>query len=576
MQERILGLDTETMKDYFKKDSLRSIQIYNPQTQKVIVLVKSEDGQEYARIVYDPATDEIVRTGKSFGVNRVKDLLCGCKYITHFGLFDCFVLKRDLGIDIELKGDSFVYGSLVPYPKPNMSRSLENLMKHEVDPDYDKGAWEDHDWETPELTDEAIKYGARDAKATFDLERVMKKRLPNYNNKIYRLEVALIPVLARMKLNGISVDKLLFESALSDFKSRVDEIQGKINDEAGKEINVKSRKQLASWIYDDRRNEPKILTPKGAPSVSEDALKMVHDPIIETVLEAVHLRSILSSMQNLTKKNYYEEENGTMIFFPDFKPLSPSYGGRIYTNKPSVNQFPWELRKAVKPRSEGLFYYADVNAFELMVIAYAAGEKSLISVYQDKLDLHKLIASEIYDVSMDEVTPEQRECAKTVVFAIVYGSKGESIARKLQISRQEAKDIIEEFFRRFPEIFRFREELVEKAVRSTVVWTRMGRCRKIYVDDVEVIERKAFNFYAQSGSADIMKRALVYLDRKLPVGCKLAFTVFDSVLIEIDRPERKEQLDQMLDYALKFRGWNFNFESGLGETWFDAKEASNP
>lgn len=592
------GLDTETNAEWGKKDALRCIQIYNPEKNWTSVFYRHAPDVGFLRykvihtpgeVCAEPTVENLCKAGERIPNEQMKVMLGNSQveFICHNALFDNYILLRDLGIYPKLAGDSYILGQLLPQG-PEVSRSLDNQMKLRVDKSYDKykwGKWEDYDWNIEVPSEFMIKYAASDAMAGYILEAAIRVQFPKYANLIYQIEMQLVEVLCYARLHGLRIHEAQFLEELTvtekDLKAQVDELC-KIR---GSEVKIGSPRNMAEWLFIERKNVPQLKTEKGAPSTSEEALLLLDDPIVDKILAAKENQAVFSSLRALNEKKIHEvvvSDKGTLrLYHPEFKPLADSQGGRIYSTDPSANSWNWRLRGCVVPSPGAEFYLCDVSAFELMVLAYAADEKKLIEVYLSGEDIHINIASEIFDTPRENVSEEQREAAKTVEYAVIFGSEGHSVARKLRIPMKEAKDLVSLLKSKYPKIAVLESFIHQRVEKSGLSITPFGRYRKISEAFNKMLipkaRRKAMNTFAQSGAADIAKAAMVTMHRTLPKGTRLVFTVFDSFLIEKPLEMANRDIDVVVREALTVNTekgvWKFLFKSGSGPNWKAAKEA---
>jgi DNA polymerase-1 len=605
------GLDVETTKDF----TLRSIQIYFPEVNTVGIYERRLDNPDiWNKHIFYLDGEELEQTVRTERTEWVKQALLKHEFITQNGLFDVWVILKDLGIVPKIVGDSHILASLIPSPL-KIRKDLDSLMKRYVDKKYDKfkyGAWEHFNWHG-EMTKEMLLYSARDAYACFAIEQALRKEKPQYVNPVYKLEVKLIQVLAKMKHNGLVAKKSEFDSHVVSQSREVERLIKDLLEQVDPKFNPNSTKQLQELLYGKLKLPVLETTAKGKPSCKESVLEKLltvtdnainqlektkenYGAIFELNSRKWLLETLISYKGHNTKLKGFKTalkdaktEGDYYLFNPEFKSMSDRDTGRLYTNNPSVNSFNWAVRETIVPK-EGVFFFSDIKQGELILLLTLASkpgnaESSLLRAYREGQDLFRLISNMLFPELANEDWKKARESAKTVVYAIIYGSEGGAVAKSLGITKAEGEQMVQDFLAHFQGIANIRAEVHKKAVETGLVKTALGRYRRLdksFTEDVNSLKRQAFNFYVQSALADYVKRALVFLDRKLervlPEGYGLVFTVFDSFLIQIPDDSYAPQVHKILSNALYVKVNNeylqFETDAGVGENWLLAKENS--
>ena len=402
------------------------------------------------------------------------------------------------------------------------------------------------------------------------------------------MEEPLIGVLSRMELAGVKVDIASLEEFARGLEKQMKERESQIRSIAGdSSLNVASPKQIGELVFEKLSLDPKARKPKkGNWPTDEQTLQELSDrsPVIEAILDYRGLRKLLST---------YIEPFGTYVSKIDGRVHTTfnqalTATGRLSSSNPNLQNIPIrseqgrEIRKAFVPGSEGnVLVSADYSQIELRLMAHFSGDEHLVSAFRQGQDVHRATASKIFGVALDEVTEQQRRVAKTVNFGIIYGISPFGLVQRLHCSRSEAKRIIDDYFESFPSVRRFISETVEKAGNDMYVETLFGRRR--YIPEIKsangalraFAERNAVNAPVQGTAADIIKLAMIAVDRRLrKEGLKsvMVLQIHDELLLdvphdEIDVVERilKEEMEGVVTLSVPL-----TIECNYGKNWLDA------
>ena len=402
------------------------------------------------------------------------------------------------------------------------------------------------------------------------------------------MEEPLIGVLSRMELAGVKVDIASLEEFARGLEKQMKERESQIRSIAGDpSLNVASPKQIGELVFEKLSLDPKARKPKkGNWPTDEQTLQELSDrsPVIEAILDYRGLRKLLST---------YIEPFGTYVSKIDGRVHTTfnqalTATGRLSSSNPNLQNIPIrseqgrEIRKAFVPGSEdNVLVSADYSQIELRLMAHFSGDEHLVSAFRQGQDVHRATASKIFGVALDEVTEQQRRVAKTVNFGIIYGISPFGLAQRLHCSRSEAKRIIDDYFESFPSVRRFISETVEKAGNDMYVETLFGRRR--YIPEIKsangalraFAERNAVNAPVQGTAADIIKLAMIAVDRRLrKEGLKsvMVLQIHDELLLdvphdEIDVVERilKEEMEGVVTLSVPL-----TIECNYGKNWLDA------
>lgn len=404
------------------------------------------------------------------------------------------------------------------------------------------------------------------------------------------MEEPLLKVLSKMEIEGVRIDTVQLKRYASALAAQMNEIQEKVREMAEEpNLNIMSPKQIGILLFEKMKLDPKIKPKNGVRysyPTDEDTLNTLADkhPIINEILEYRGVKKLLST--------YIEP-------FPNF--ISPSTGkihttfnqaltatGRLSSSKPNLQNIPIrtergkEIRKAFVPsRPDGVIVSADYSQIELRIMAHLSCDFHLINAFREGQDVHAMTAAKIFGIPLEEVTADQRRIAKTANFGIMYGISSFGLAQRLHISRAEAKKIIDDYFANFPAISSFIEDTLTSARETGYVETIFGRRR--YLPDINskngtvrsLAERTAVNAPIQGTSADIIKMAMINVDRRLEKeGFKSRMVlqihdelVFDAVAEEVEALERivREEMENVTVLSVPL-----TVECNHGSNWLEA------
>ena len=419
------------------------------------------------------------------------------------------------------------------------------------------------------------------------LAEIMNKKLEEINSlKLFEnIEMPLIKVLAEMQYEGIYVDKQELVSFGVKLKEDIEVIKQEIYKLAGEEFNINSTLQLGNILFEKLKLPVYKKTKKGY-STDVDILEKLkpEHPIIEKILEYRGFMKLNSTYVD-----------GLIVYINEYTHKIHSYfhqtitaTGRISSTEPNLQNIPTrteqgkQIKKAFKAQKGHIFIDADYSQIELRILAHISNDTNMREAFLNEEDIHKQVASKVFNVPLEEVTKEQRTAAKAVNFGIVYGISGFGLAEQLGISRKKAEQYIEQYLEKYKGVKEFMDRIVEKAKEQGYVETLFHRRR--YIPELssnnymvrQFGARAAMNTPIQGTAADIMKIAMIEVNKKLEeekLNAKLILQIHDELLIECEIEEKEEVkkiLKESMENAVKL-SIPLEVEVSEADNWYDVK-----
>jgi DNA polymerase-1 len=436
--------------------------------------------------------------------------------------------------------------------------------------------------------EKASDYAAEDADITYRLYEVLKDKLEGdeLTEVADEIEFPLIEVLGRMEKYGIKVDEPMLSEVSEQLQEEIEGLESRIFEIAGEEFNLNSPKQLGDILFEKLELPAGKKTKTGQYSTAESVLSKLADDyeIVELVLDYRSLSKLQSTYVDALPKLINEETGRIHTSFNQHVAAT----GRLSSSNPNLQNIPIrsqrgrEIRKAFIPEEGYQLLAADYSQVELRVIASIAQDEAMMEAFKNDEDIHARTAKEIFDLdSIDEVTGNQRRKAKEVNFGIPYGVSAYGLAQRLGIGNDEAKQMIDQYFTRFPGIQKYIDETKEFAKEHGYVKTLMGRRR--YIPDINsrnwnvrgFAERTAINMPIQGTAADIIKLAMIRIDNMIEdeqLKSRMLLQVHDELVFEIADEEADElpkRIQQMMEQAYTL-DVPLKVEMGLADNWLDA------
>ncbi len=433
-------------------------------------------------------------------------------------------------------------------------------------------------------------YACEDADITFRLKDIFEKSLKekNLEDLFYNIEMPLINVLVSMEREGVNIDSETITNYSKELKGELAIIQNKIFEFAGKEFNIASPKQLGVVLFEDLKvtSNPKRTKTKQYSTGEEELVKLVDKhPIINEILEFRSVNKLINTYVDVLPGLVHEKTGRIHTSFNQ----AITATGRLSSNNPNLQNIPIREERGRKLRASfvarddnSIFFSADYSQIELRLMAHLSEDKNMLEAFNKfSLDIHTATAAKIFKLGEEEVTREMRAKAKTANFGIIYGISAFGLSQRLNISRKEAKELIENYFETFPGVKLFMDKCIEIAREKEYVETIFGRRR--YLPDINsrnavvrgFAERNAINAPIQGSAADIIKLAMINVQNKFEeqnLKSKMILQVhdelnFDVVKSELDVVEKivSEEMTGVVKLKVPLE-----VESGTGTNWLDA------
>lgn len=440
-----------------------------------------------------------------------------------------------------------------------------------------------------DLTPEQVyEYAAEDADITLQLKNKLEPELKKYSAEelFYNIEMPLMPVLAEMEMNGVRIDTNSLKETSTVLTARMKEIEKRIYELAGTEFNIASPKQVGEVLFDRLRIVEKAKKTKtGQYVTSEEVLQQLkhkHE-IVADILEHRGLKKLLGTYIDALPKLINPHTGHIHTSFNQ----TVTATGRLSSSDPNLQNIPVrgedgkEIRKAFVPEPGCEFFSADYSQIELRVMAHLSGDKNMIEAFREGHDIHAATAAKIYKESINDVTRDQRTKAKRANFGIIYGITVFGLAERLEISRDEAKQLIQGYFDNFPKVKEYMDKSIQTARAMGYAETLFHRRR--YLADINshnatvrgFAERNAINAPIQGTAADIIKVAMINIYRRFKaegIRSKMILQVHDELNFSVI-PEEHSKVESIVMEEMQ-NAFSMQVplvaDSGWGNNWLEA------
>lgn len=402
---------------------------------------------------------------------------------------------------------------------------------------------------------EVYEYAAEDADITLKLKNKLEPELKKYGAErlFHEIEMPLMPVLAEMEMNGVRIDTRSLAETSNILTARMEELERRIYELAGERFNIASPRQVGDILFGKLKiiEKPK-KTKTGQYVTSEDVLQTLkgkHE-IVADILAHRGLKKLLGTYVDALPKLINARTGHIHTSFNQ----TVTATGRLSSSDPNLQNIPVrgedgkEIRRAFIPEPGCLFFSADYSQIELRVMAHLSGDENMIEAFREGHDIHAATAAKIYKETIDSVTRDQRTKAKRANFGIIYGITVWGLADRLNIGRDEARQLIDGYFETFPHVHEYMEQAKETARSQGYVDTLFGRRR--YLADINsrnatvrgFAERNAINAPIQGTAADIIKLAMIRIHRRFKaegVRAKMILQVHDELNFSVPAEEKE-------------------------------------
>ena len=436
--------------------------------------------------------------------------------------------------------------------------------------------------------DVATDYAAEDADITlrlFNTLSTLLKKKPTQEKLLKEIEYPLVHVLSRVEQNGAKIDKNKLGKHSKELGEKITDLSAQAFKIAGEEFNLDSPKQLLEILYQKQGLPVLRKTPKGQPSTNEETLQRLS--------EEYELPKIILQYRTLAKLKSTYTDSLINIENPKTQRIHTSYQqaitstGRLSSTEPNLQNIPIKtaegrrIREAFVPEKGNTLISADYSQIELRIMAHLSEDKNLTNAFNNNIDVHSSTAAEVFGVAIEEVNNDQRRSAKAINFGLMYGMSAFGLTRQLGIIRAEAQAYLDTYFARYTGVRDYMNNIKAKAREDMFVETIMGR--RLYLNEInaanglrrQAAERAAINAPLQGSAADIIKKAMLDIDKlilnEMPE-VKMIMQVHDELVFECPKEnadlvmeKMKETMEQTVELKIPLIA-----EAAVGSNWNEA------
>lgn len=435
---------------------------------------------------------------------------------------------------------------------------------------------------------EVYEYAAEDADVTLRLKNVLSKELDSkgLTHLFEDVEMPLVPVLARMEENGVKIDTKSLAETSKIFTNKMKAIESEIREVAGEDMNISSPKQIGELLFDKLQLDSKAKKTKKGQYVTDEAtllaLKSKH-PIIEKILNYRGYKKLLSTYIDALPQLVNKRTGHIHTSYNQ----AVTSTGRLSSSNPNLQNIPVrdengkEVRKAFIPDEGETFFSADYSQIELRIMAHLSQDPNMLDDFNSGHDIHQATAAKVFKVPMEEVTSSMRRKAKTANFGIIYGISAFGLAERMEVSRSEAKQLIDDYFATYPRVKEYMDKSIEKAREKGYTETLFGRrCQLPDINSRNAVvrgyaERNAINSPIQGTAADIIKIAMINIDRRMKdegMKSKMILQVHDELNFSVTHDEKERLQSLVTEEMQKAAKLSVPLiaECGWGDNWLMA------
>lgn len=512
--------------------------------------------------------------------------------VAHNIKYDEQVINR---YDIKIRGPRFdtmiAHYLLSPDGKHGMDFLAEYYLRYQTIPIEDLLGKKGKNQKTMRDIEQKdiVRYAGEDADITWQLKELFEPEIQKDHLKhlFYEIEMPLSEVLKAMEQEGINLDVAHLKTFSEELAVDLDELEKKILEYAGEDLNVNSPKQLGEILFEKLEISKKAKKTKtGQYSTSEETLQAhINDhPIIPLILDYRSLRKLKSTYVDPLPELIDEKDGRLHTHYMQ----TVAATGRLSSTNPNLQNIPIrtergrEMRRAfIAKNDDYLLMAADYSQIELRIMAAFSQDKNMMEAFNNNLDIHTATAAKVYDINIEDVSKTQRSNAKAVNFGIIYGQSAFGLAQNLGISRKEAKEIIDSYFAQYPTIKAYMSEVKEEAKEKGYVETIMQRRR--YLPDINsnnaivrgFAERNAINAPIQGSAADIIKVAMINIYKRMKkenLQSRMLLQVHDELVFDVLKSEKdimaklvKEEMENAVGLSVPLI-----VEMDFAENWLEA------
>ncbi len=434
----------------------------------------------------------------------------------------------------------------------------------------------------------AAPYAAEDADVTLQLHQTLWQQLSELATlkSVYEdIEQPLVPILLEMEETGVLVDRKMLNTQSGELAKKMIELEAKAHELAGGPFNLGSPKQLQQILFEQLGLPIIRKTPKGQPSTAEDVLaELAGDYELPAVI--IDYRSVSKLKSTYTDKLPLQIAESTGRIHTSYH-QAVAATGRLSSTDPNLQNIPIRtpegrrIRQAFVAPEGQVLLAADYSQIELRIMAHLSQDPGLMKAFADEQDVHRATAAEVFSMTLDEVTDDQRRSAKAINFGLMYGMSAFGLAKQLGIGRGEAQEYVNLYFDRYPGVKAYMDDIREKASANGFVETVFGR--RLYLPEInarnanrrQYAERTAINAPMQGTAADIIKKAMIavhqWLHDERP-GARMIMQVHDELVFEVDKDKVepvRERVIELMNGAATL-SVPLRVDAGVGANWDEA------
>lgn len=518
--------------------------------------------------------EDIVKIGQN---NKYDNLVMKWQGINvNANLFDTmighYLIEPDMRHKLDYLAETYLNYKMIPIEDLIGKKGIKQLSMADIDIEKVKD------------------YAAEDADITFQLKKIIETKLIEDDvMQVFRnIEMPLINVLANMEYNGVYVDINFLKDYSGILENLIIKSEKEIYLKAGIRFNIASPKQVGEVLYE------KLKIPYRWKKTSTEQYSTSEEKLVELAYHHEIVNDILNFRKLQKLKNTYVDSLPKLVN-PKTNRIHSSFNqaraatGRLSSENPNLQNIPIkdeagrEIRKAFKPRNDDyLILSADYSQVELRLIADMSGDEAMLEAFNNDLDIHKATAAKIFDIDLDKVTSDQRRQAKTINFSIVYGAGSTNLSRQLDISKSEAKKLIDNYFAEYKGLKKYFDDAVHFARTNCYVLTKSGRKRKLR--DINSrnslarsnAERMAINTPVQGTAADLIKIAMIKIDNEIQIRklkSKMILQVHDELVFDMHKSERNilpQLVIDNMENAMPGLKVKIKVDTGIGNNWLEA------